>query len=112
MKTLELKSQETHSGYKTFLVAGTVYNFGEDLTSKGRVRCSLYQFVVISLLTLIMPFNILFKGCHFFVYLLGKSVFESVLVVSSIILVLENIIGFGVRLAIVSLLFVTNVQRS
>ena len=37
MKTLELKSQETHSGYKTFLVAGTVYNFGEDLSSKGRV---------------------------------------------------------------------------
>jgi len=38
MKTLELKSQETHSGYKTFLVAGTVYNFGEDLSSKGRVH--------------------------------------------------------------------------
>ncbi len=41
MKTLELKSQETHSGYKTFLAVGTVYNFGEDLTSKGRVRNKL-----------------------------------------------------------------------
>ena len=37
MKTLNLKSQETHSGYKTFLVVGTLYNFGEDVTSKGRV---------------------------------------------------------------------------
>ncbi len=42
MKTLELKSQETHSGYKTFLAVGTVYNFGEDLTSKGRVRSKLH----------------------------------------------------------------------
>ena len=42
MKTLELKSQETHSGYKTFLVAGTIYNFGEDLTSKGRVGHDQY----------------------------------------------------------------------
>eukprot|EP00794_Sanderia_malayensis_P018649 gene18649-20530_t len=38
MQTLQLKSQETHSGYKTFLVVGTLYNFGEDIAAKGRVH--------------------------------------------------------------------------
>ena len=48
MKTLELKSQETHSGFKTFLVVGTMYNFGEDLTCKGRVREVAISLVAIS----------------------------------------------------------------
>jgi hypothetical protein len=38
MKNIILKSEETVSGMKGFIVLGTTYVYGEDLPCKGRVR--------------------------------------------------------------------------
>ena len=37
MKNIILKSEETVSGMKGFIVLGTTYVYGEDLPCKGRV---------------------------------------------------------------------------
>ena len=37
MKNISLKSEETVSGIKGFIVLGTTYVYGEDLPCKGRV---------------------------------------------------------------------------
>lgn len=37
MKNITLKSEETVSGMKGFIVVGTTYVYGEDLPCKGRV---------------------------------------------------------------------------
>ena len=38
MKVMQLRSQETLSGRKEFIVVGTTATYGEDIGTKGRVR--------------------------------------------------------------------------
>lgn len=54
MKVMRLRSQETLSGRKEFIVVGTTATFGEEINAKGKVlasdslQCILY-FIVINL---------------------------------------------------------------
>ena len=38
MQVMQLRSQETLSGRKEFIVVGTTATYGEDISTKGRVR--------------------------------------------------------------------------
>jgi cleavage and polyadenylation specificity factor subunit 1 len=44
MKNIILKSEETVSGMKGFIVLGTTYVYGEDLPCKGRV-CDIIKYI-------------------------------------------------------------------
>lgn len=37
MKTIRLRSEETLSGFKSYIVMGTNLSLGEEVTSRGRV---------------------------------------------------------------------------
>ena len=42
MKHLYLSSEGMHSGMRGFLVVGTNFNYGEDITSRGNIKVSRY----------------------------------------------------------------------
>lgn len=45
LKNVSLAYEGTRSGLKGYIVLGTNYNYGEDITSRGRVRDSLIHHI-------------------------------------------------------------------
>jgi len=43
LKNVRLADEGSHSGLKGFVAVGTNYNYGEDITSRGRVIPTLKQ---------------------------------------------------------------------
>lgn len=47
MKVMRLRSQETLSGRKEFIVVATTATFGEELNAKGKVRIAPYHYNIL-----------------------------------------------------------------
>lgn len=45
MKTIRLRSEETLSGFKSYIVMGTNLSLGEEVTSRGRV-CNFIVYII------------------------------------------------------------------
>lgn len=59
LKNVSLAYEGTRSGLKGYIAVGTNYNYGEDITSRGRVSCTEYLLCLLSDSSTILIISIL-----------------------------------------------------